>query len=185
MWGFLTAILAYFNPLPAVRSFKTYPYTFTMPENPADIELRAYQLAQDKVRAAEGYRRDVYYDTQGFLTVGIGHKVTAADRLKLGQIITDAKIRSFWQKDIALAFDAAKSQARELGKFTPEMIAALTSVNFQLGTGWRSKFARTWAALKAGNASDAIARLNSSAWKQQTPARVSAFISSIRQTYNV
>lgn len=185
MWFIVQTVLAYLNPLPAVYDFKTYPYTFDMPPNPATIELAAYGQAQQKIRAAEGYKLIVYYDTRGYLTVGVGHKVVSADGLKLGDKITDAQVSKFFANDIAKAFSAAKSQAAQLKKYTPEMIAALTSVNFQLGTGWTKEFISTWPALLAGNAKTAIANLNKSAWATQTPARVAEFVSTIKNQYTV
>lgn len=183
MWAFFRFILARFNPAPALFRVVEYPYTFNYPPDPRPIEAAGFQLAQQKIKAAEGYRRDVYKDTRGILTVGIGHRVTASDNLNLGQMITDQQVQAFFAVDVNKAFEAAKNQAAELGKYTPEMIAALTSVNFQLGTGWRDKFYNTWKSLKAGNAQDAINRLQQSAWNDQTPSRVTAFIQSIRSSY--
>jgi GH24 family phage-related lysozyme (muramidase) len=38
----------------------------------------------------------VYKDSRGFLTVGIGHKVVSADKLKLGDEIDDARVDAFF-----------------------------------------------------------------------------------------
>lgn len=149
----------------------------------AQIDSEAFYQARSVLRSHEGYREDVYRDTLGFLTVGIGHRVVAKDGLRLGQRITPQQVEAFFAADIAKAFAAAKSQARELGKYTPNMIAALTSVNFQLGTGWRSSFKNTWNALRVGSVESAISRLKVSAWNTQTPVRVASFISAIRQEY--
>lgn len=151
------------------------------PPNPYVIEARAKSQFLLKIKASEGYRLDVYKDTLGILTVGIGHKVTSADNLKLGDKITAAQANLFFVADTEKAFLAALSQARELGQFNENMIVALAEVNYQLGTGWRSKFYNTWKYLKAGNFTQAIKNLRGSAWASQTPVRVQNFIAALNR----
>lgn len=148
-----------------------------------NIESTALAKAKEELIQHEGRRNDVYRDTRGFLTVGIGHKVIPTDNLVLGQRITDAKIDALFKQDTAVAFEAAKKQAKELGRYTPDFIAALTAVNFQLGTGWKNNFENTYLDLKKGNEESAIRRLKQSAWYNQTPVRVAAFIEAIQEAY--
>lgn len=147
------------------------------------IDQQAMHIAREKLIVSEGRRNDVYRDHLGYLTVGIGHKVLPRDNLKLGDRISDARIEELFAQDIKIAFDAARSQAMDLQKYDPHFIAALTEVNFQLGTGWVSKFPRTYALLKTGNAKAAINNLRTSLWNQQTPVRVAHFITAIEQAY--
>lgn len=153
------------------------------PMNEENIKNIAYSNAANILRGEEGYNLTVYKDSLGYLTVGIGHKVTSSDNLKLGQKISATQANAFFKADIDRAFNAAISQAKELNKFTPDMIARLTSVNFQLGTGWRYKFPNTWSYLKQGMVDKAVKNLVKSAWAQQTPNRVSAFVNTLRQQY--
>jgi len=165
-------------PLPNLNMLKGQFVT-----NPQLIEQQAFILAQQHLIAEEGSRNTVYKDSQGFLTVGVGHKVVPADNLKLGDTISSTRLNQFFAQDIAKAFSAAKSQARELDKYNVEMIARLTSVNFQLGTGWRYKFPNTWAFIKAGNVQAAIRNLTQSSWYRQTPNRVVAFVNTLQRQY--
>lgn len=87
----------------------------------------------------------------------------------------------FFRTDVAKAFDAARNQAREMNRYNVDMIASLTGVNFQLGTGWVREFSNTWAYLKSGNFSAAISNLKMSLWNKQTPVRVASFISTLQQ----
>ncbi|MDX1939665.1 MAG: glycoside hydrolase family protein [Saprospiraceae bacterium] len=148
-----------------------------------DIETRALARAKAILIAEEGRRNDVYRDTRGFLTVGIGHKVIPADNLVYGQTISNERIDSLFATDIARAFTAAVSQAKEIGRYNVDMVARLTSVNFQLGTAWRTKFPNTWTLIKNGNINQAIQNLINSAWYQQTPTRVANFISTLQSQY--
>lgn len=148
------------------------------------IDAQALPLARALVMQREGVRNTAYIDTEGYLTGGVGHKITAADgKWKVGDHISDAKLSAWFSKDLSGSFAAAKAQAILLRKYTPAFIAALVSVNFQLGTGWRSKFPNTWAALVRGDYRDAINRINQSEWARQTPVRVADFVGSIRTAY--
>jgi GH24 family phage-related lysozyme (muramidase) len=148
-----------------------------------DVEARALAIAKGDIISYEGRRSDAYIDSQGILTIGIGHKVLPSEPYKLGSRISDSQIDAFFTIDIAKAFEAATKQAKELDKYTPVMIAALTSVNFQLGTGWRNKFPNTWTQLVAGNIPVVVNKLLASAWNQQTPVRVASFINAIKSQY--
>lgn len=151
------------------------------------LEQYAETLAKQKLKISEGDVNVIYKDTRGFATGGIGHRLTS-DELKkypVGTRISDTQKTVWFVSDSAKAFKAAISQATELGKYTPEFIAALTEVNFQLGTGWKNKFANTYKFLKAGNAKQAIKNLSVSDWAKQTPVRVANFQNAIRKAYSI
>ena len=148
-----------------------------------NILVEANVLAIAEIKAQEGLKLEVYKDTLGNPTVAYGHLVLASDGLKVGDTITQEQADALLVKDYDKAFGAAVTQATELNKIDAEFIAALTSVNYQLGTGWRSKFPNTWGMLKAGDAAGAIQNLKVSKWNEQTPVRVSAFVGAIQNTY--
>jgi len=148
-----------------------------------NILIEANALGIEEIKAQEGLKLEVYADTLGNPTVGYGHLVLAGDGLKLGDEITQDQADNFLIKDYNKAFSAAVTQATELNKLDAEFIAALASVNYQLGTGWRSKFPNTWGMLKAGDAASAIQNLKVSKWNEQTPVRVSAFVGAIQNIY--
>src|SRR5438105_8561524 len=83
------------------------------------------------LRQREGVRTKVYKDSLGKPTVGIGHLVTPADKLKVGDEITDQQVSDFFKKDSASALSAAKSQAAKAGISDSNFIVYLASVNFQ------------------------------------------------------
>lgn len=136
-----------------------------------------------KARQEEDYKLNVYKDSRGILTVGIGHKVLPSDKLSLGQIITPARAEAFFIADLAMAFEAAKKQARECSKYNADFICHLALVNYQLGTAWTYKFYNTWEYLKTGKWSQAVRNLGVSDWAKQTPDRVVAFQEAIKRNY--
>lgn len=160
-------------------------YTDFIP-TPETVEQQAFNMFREHIIEREGYRNEVYLDSLGKPTVGIGHLVLPRDNLKVGDVISDTRVEQLFQADSKKAFNAALSQAKELGQVTPLMIAGLASVNFQLGTGWTGKFPNTWKKLKTGtpvNVASAIRGLRSSLWAKQTPKRVNDFINVIEETY--
>lgn len=142
-------------------------------ENPVDV-------FREHARAREGYSLRVYADSLGNPTVGIGHLVVPADKLKIGDVITEDQAMAFWEEDSRLAFNAALKQAKEAGICDPCFIAALASVDYQLGTGWRAKFPVVWALIEAGRYDEAADTLDTSLWMTQTPVRVRDFQMALR-----
>lgn len=131
-----------------------------------------YAVFTEHARAREGYSNRVYADSLGKPTVGIGHLVLPEDNLKLGDVISDERVMEFWHKDSAGAFGAAMKQAESAGICDPCFVAALASVNYQMGTGWRKKFPTIWALIEAGRYDEAADRLEGTLWNRQTPVRV-------------
>ena len=127
----------------------------------------------------EGLETTVYKDSRGKPTVGIGHLVTEADGLKVGDKISEEKVKELYRKDIREAARAAQSQASELGIGDEEFIKALVSVNFQLGTGWDKKFKNTYKMIKEGRYEEAINNIENSVWYKQTPTRAKDLIKAI------
>lgn len=158
------------------------------------VEQNGYSLAKTHLVAEEGRRNDVYRDSLGFLTVGIGHRVTALDNLVFGQRISEASIDNLFKKDIDKAFSAAVKQSKEIKRYNAYMIARLTSVNFQLGTGWINKFPNTWALIKTGDPASVQKAINAittpkyeggkpANWAAQTPNRAVAFANILKQQF--
>lgn len=136
----------------------------------------------------EGYRREVYKDSLGKLTVGIGHLITPLDGLKAGDEISDARIMDLFRKDTDAALKTSLKQIYELGKFKDpnkydaDFLAALISANYQLGD-WSKKFYNTYPKLVQGRWCAVIAALKKSAWAKQTPVRVEDFCKAIEASY--
>jgi GH24 family phage-related lysozyme (muramidase) len=127
------------------------------------------------VRKREGVRRKVYLDSLKKPTVGVGHLVKTADKLKVGDVVTNKQISDFFKVDGAKALSAAKTQAAKAGIRDANFIACLGSVNYQLGPGWTRKFKRAWTMIREGKYSDAAESLQSTRWFKQTPIRVKDF----------
>lgn len=128
----------------------------------------------------EGNRNDVYRDTRGIPTVGIGHRVVPADNLKVGDWISDARKEALWRQDSEKALREAQQQMKEAAITDPEFIIPLASVNFQVGTEWYKDFSKTWALILKGDYKAAALEAQKSKWYKQSPDRVEAFQKALR-----
>lgn len=146
------------------------------------VEEQAMKLWRVHALLREGKRNDVYLDSRSKLTVGIGHLVLKKDNLKFGDIIDDERIDSFFENDSAIALSLAKEQAKEIGIYTPEFIATMISVNFQLGN-FSKVFYGTYPLLVSGDYRQAVQNLKRSLWYKQTPVRVFDLINSIEKEF--
>lgn len=131
------------------------------------------------IRSREGYSTTVYADTEGNLTVGIGHLVTRADGLKYGDVISASKVNELFESDFAKAWSTTARQLSELGIDNVDFNAALASANFQLGD-FKFKFPRAFAALKNRQFLVALSEINGTLWERQTPTRVADLTGAIR-----
>lgn len=78
------------------------------------------------------------------------------------------------------AFNAAVEQAKEAGICDSCFIAALASVNLQLGTNWTTKYTYKWSLIMAGKYDAAADRTLVGEWYQQTPVRARDFEMALR-----
>jgi GH24 family phage-related lysozyme (muramidase) len=132
------------------------------------------------LRMREGVRTKVYLDSRKKPTVGIGHLVVPADKLKVGDEISDMQVTDFFKKDSAKAVAAAKTQAVKAGIKDPNFLVYLASVNFQLGTKWNLVFKTSWKLIMDGKYEEAAKSFESTKWYRQTPVRVKDFQKALR-----
>jgi len=152
-----------------------------------------YQTFLDHLKLREGYREDVYLDTLGNPTCGVGHALTAEEqtKYKIGDIVEENILDTWLSKDAEKAWYSAAQQLHDLGINNLDFLLALGSVNFQLGTSWQHKFPSAYKALKAGDYEEAINQVSTgsgtngqSKWKEQTPVGVEDFVKAIETLTN-
>ena len=135
----------------------------------------------EKLVDREGNKEASYKDSRGFLTAGIGHKLSKEEQKKYpeGTIIPQSVRYNWLKEDVKEAKEAAIKQAKEIGN--PKLEEALVHVNFQLGPNWAEKFNESYPLLKKGKIEEVIVNLKKSLWMKQTPTRVNDFIAALRK----
>ncbi len=81
----------------------------------------------------EGVRTRVYLDSVKKPTVGVGHLVLPSDHLKVGDVITHARVDAFLTKDVQSALKGVNQLVK--ARITKNQCIALTSFVFNLGQG--------------------------------------------------
>lgn len=126
------------------------------------------------VKLHEGYRSVAYLDHLGYLTVGIGHRVTSTDNIKLNEKISIVRIKKFFNDDIHKAFNGAKTLLLNFESHPRAVKNILTEMVFQLGRNGVSKFKKTLSLINAKDYPSASIEMLDSKWYKQTPSRAKA-----------
>lgn len=148
----------------------------------ADIKerLRLYEGTADFQRTLGYYRQGKFYmykDTEGYWTIGYGHKVLPNEmqKYKDGISAMDADLLLAWD------IDRTKKDLATLGLVLPkDWEDFMIIMTFQLGLGGVKKFRKMIAAIKVQNWKEAIVQAKDSLWYRQTPNRLNAMIQELK-----
>lgn len=133
--------------------------------------MTQFARLRDEIQADEGRRLDVYKDTLGFLTVGVGHKVLGTEGLKLGDRITPAQCAWLLEQDLIKTLNLCALHIKGWDGFPEEVQHVLANMAFQLGISGLLKFKDTLALIQAREYKKASLAMLDSLWAHQTPAR--------------
>jgi len=131
-----------------------------------DLELFKSQLVED-----EGHKSKAYEDTEGHLTIGVGHKVLDTDGLTAGSEVTEDTIDRMLNDDASQAVHNAMSLVDDWEGLPSNAKYALSNMTFQLGKTGVSKFSKTLALINKGDFKGAAVEMLDSKWAKQTPSR--------------
>lgn len=137
----------------------------------------------------EGVRNRVYWDSEGFPTVGIGHLILAQKTRDMGVInaalskqvgrqtsgsITSEEIKQLFAEDLKkVQTDIVKNSRTGpvYIKMNRSRQMAMENMSFQMGVGGLAKFKNTLKAMEEERWQDAYRGLQDSLWARQTPGR--------------
>ena len=132
-----------------------------------------YDELAGSVKLSEGFKDHVYMDTEGFATIGWGHKVTPDDSFEEGKTYTKEELQTVFDKDLSRAIAQAKQLMTQNNiEDLPETVQhVLSEMCFQLGQTGVSKFKNMWKCLQDRNFEGASLEMLDSRWNRQTPNR--------------
>lgn len=137
--------------------------------------MNRHQLAADLERD-EGRRAHAYTDSEGYLTIGIGHLI---DRRKGGEL-PDHIIDELLQHDITAVVRALNDALPWWRRLSEARRRALANMAFNLGIGGLLGFRRMLAALQASDYERAAAEALDSKWARQVGDRAERIAALIR-----
>lgn len=135
--------------------------TGQMTSNPCDSGQS--QSTARYIEANEGWRNNVYVDSRGNPTVGIGHLLRVGDPIPAGGM-SDSQVRSYFASDYSRAFSNARGAASRHGvnfdNLSPARQTVLVDMAFNMGTNPNGLtqdqqgldgFNRMWSAIGRGD----------------------------------
>ena len=123
------------------------------------------------IRENEGVRYQVYKDSEGHLTAGIGH-LLPDDVLPEGHAVSPEMVEQWFEADLRGACSGAERLCDGAWDgMTDIRREVMIDAVFQLGAGGLAKFAKMMAAVKAGNWGIAAVEHLDSKGARQTPRR--------------
>lgn len=147
------------------------------------------------LKTDEGIDLQLYKDTLGYYTIGIGHLVTKVDSFStavltlnnaLGRstngVITSDEAATLFQSDVQKAKDSLSEVGLGslLNSLDPIRQAALINMSFQLGARGVANFKNSMALLASGDWEQAAVNLKQSNWYRQTTNRATRVIETFR-----
>ncbi|MCE9585719.1 glycoside hydrolase family protein, partial [Candidatus Uhrbacteria bacterium] len=127
--------------------------------------------------ANEGFRNKPYIDSRGFLTVGVGHKLSGPND-PLNRELSDQEIKDLYAQDYSKHANEARASASRHGvnfdSLSPNRQAVLVDMAFNMGAaqgGGLDDFKLMWEGIKNNNYNQASAEILSSEYAGQVPGR--------------
>lgn len=120
----------------------------------------------------EGYKQQMYKDTEGYWTIGIGHLVTAKEIAKFkNRKLSDAEIRSLFDSDLNIAITNAKKFVPNLNTLPLQVQHAIVNMTFNLGINRLMKFKDLRQSLASRDFNKASKDMLNSKWASQVKGR--------------
>lgn len=145
------------------------------------VDPNPYQAFLNHLVLREGIVSEVYLDSVGKLTAGVGHLLPVDTELEVGSPVSSEQVSEWLDQDAHTAWGAACTQCAILDIDDNDFLVALASVNFQLGTSWGKIHKKTWSYLAQHKFVEAAKEAEDSRWFKQTPVRVRDFQEGILQ----
>lgn len=128
-------------------------------------------LKQELIRD-EGYRLSAYHDSEGHLTIGIGHNLEAHGESDPGPI-TDAQADAYYQNDVGHAITELDVNIPWYLQLSDARQRGLVNMDFNMGWGKLSQFKVTLGHLQKGEYDYAANAVLDSLWAHQVGLRAS------------
>ena len=125
-----------------------------------------------RIRDHEGCVQEVYSDSLGLKTFGIGHLLTDKDDFKEGVTYPMEVIDKLFEEDYNIAFHDAHDLIEDNDiPFDPMVESVLIEMAFQLGLPRLKKFVKFIEGLQEEDYRKAADEMIDSRWAKQTPER--------------
>ena len=139
-----------------------------------------------RVRLHEGVRTQMYLDSLGKATIGIGHLIKPHERERYaeGVEISMDEVEELFEMDLNRAAAGAESLIKEcIGHDLPPHIEeVILEMVYQLGTEGVRNFKKFWKALRIKDWKTAASEMKDSRWHKQTTKRCESLAEIVANT---
>ena len=127
---------------------------------------------KQRIKNHEGCIQEVYSDSLGLKTLGIGHLLTDKDDFEEGVTYPMEVINKLFEEDYNIAFNDAHDLLEDKDiPYDPMVESVLIEMAFQLGLPRLKKFIKFIQGLQEEDYKKAADEMIDSRWAKQTPAR--------------
>ena len=128
---------------------------------------------KEKIKIHEGYRNTIYKCSQGFRTIGYGHKVVHTDDFVDGKEYSKERLEKLFEEDFDKGWNLMllfcdENNLRSISDTAKEIICEMI---FQMGFAGVGKFKNMIKALQNRDYKQASMEMLDSRWAKQTPNR--------------
>ena len=130
-----------------------------------------------QIKFDEGVKNDVYLDSLGLKTVGVGHLIKEEDggleKLEVGDTITDEQVEELLMIDLHEHYEECKHMwgEEEFHAFPGEIQHVLLNMMFNMGMTRLRGFKKMLSALSEGNYAEMAVQMMDSRWATQVGPR--------------
>jgi len=132
------------------------------------------EIIKEDLIKHEGFKDEIYLDTEGLATFGIGHLVTEDDMehgWPVGSPITPERIDNVFEEDLATAVTDANALFLNLDSQPDQVQRVVVNMAFNLGRSRLGKFKKMITAVNEGNYIEAANQMVDSRWYNQVGNR--------------
>ena len=132
------------------------------------------EIIKEDLIKHEGFKDEIYLDTEGLATFGIGHLVTEDDMeygWPVGTPVTPERIDNVFEEDFEIAVTDAKALFLNLDSQPEQVQRVVVNMAFNLGRSRLGKFKKMITAVNEGNYQEAANQMVDSRWYNQVGNR--------------
>lgn len=140
------------------------------------------EITEDLIRH-EGIVLEVYLDSEGLFTVGVGHLIKINDeefKKPLGHKITEDRARELFKQDLGTAIAECEKLFPKIDEYPDAVQKVLVNMTFNLGRPRLSKFKNMIKAVEAHDWPKAADEMMDSRWYRQVKGRAEELVEMMR-----
>jgi lysozyme len=142
--------------------------------------MKNIERFKDDLKRHEGVVLQVYPDSVGLPTVGVGHLVRPEDNLQIGQNITPEQCEALLEKDTTSAIQGCEQMFLDFNDMGEELQLILANMMFNLGPERLAGFKKFLAAVKERDYQRAADEMMDSQWYHQVKERSKELVARMR-----